>query len=117
MLAVSEAFRLAGLIETGIEPGCFVTFEQKGAGSATKGVRVYLKQTMLVLTEDKCEGVEHFIRAQPDVFGFARLYSWPKKVCICPARNAVNAIGGDKQVIGGELREVVHLATKLQADA
>src|SRR5260221_2327380 len=111
MLAVSEAFRLAGLIETGIEPGCFVTFEQKGAGSAAKGVRVYLKQTMLVLTEDKCEGVENFIRAKPDVFGFARLYSWPKKVCKCPASNAVNAIGGDKQIIGGELREGAYPAT------
>ncbi len=117
MLAVSEVFRLAGLIETGIEPGCLVTFEQKGAGSAAKRVSMYLKQAVLVLAKDKCEGIKHFIRAQPDVFGFARLYGWPKKVRICPARYAVNAIGGDQQVIGGKLREVVHLATKLQADA
>src|SRR5271157_4140363 len=72
---------------------------------------------MLVLTEDKCESIKHFIGAKPDIPGLAVFKAGFETRFIRFANNAVEAIGGNQQVVVTKLGKVVYLATEFYADA
>ena len=73
---------------------------------------MYLKQTMLIITEDKCEGIKYLISAKPDVPCLPVFQTGFEIRFIFFTHDAVKTIGGNEQIIVSKLGGVVYLATK-----
>src|SRR5438046_2060488 len=98
LLTVRQALSLISLIEAGPSPGGLVAFDNECAGLTIEGVSVDLEQSVLVLTEDEGEGVEHFIGAEPDISRLAHVPARLEDLGLGLADHTVDPIGGDGEV-------------------
>ena len=83
-------------VQTSFQPGGFVTFDDKGAGCAIERIGVDLKQTMLILMENKRKGIKYLIGSKPDISCLAKFQAGLEMRFVCFAHDAVETIGGDK---------------------
>ena len=116
-MAISQALGFGGFIEARIQPGGFITFHYEGAGGAAEGIGMDLEEAVLVLYENEIEGIKHFVRAEPDVLCLTPLYTGLELLLECLARDAVDSVGGYKQVVLWEVGEGVYLGLELYFDA
>ncbi len=106
LLAVGDTGGFVCLVKTRVEPGLFGAFDDEGAGVAVKGIGMDLKQAVLILPDDKGEGVEDLVRAKPDITRFADAQTGLENIGVGFADEAVDAVGGDDQIVVSEAREV-----------
>src|SRR5579885_1626115 len=116
LLAKGKALCFIGLVKPRAQPGCFVAFNDEGAGGAAERISMHLEKTLFVLAKDKGEGIEDFVCAEPDIPCLAQLDARLENGFVCFAHDTVNAIGGNQQVIAAEFGEISNLATKREAD-
>src|SRR5579884_221083 len=99
LLAIGNTLCLARFVQPGLQPRLFVAFDDEGAGIAAEGVGMHLKEAVFVLAENKGEGIKYLVRAEPDIARLALRDARLKVIGISPAHDAVDAVGGDQQII------------------
>src|SRR5215469_1885155 len=75
-----------------------------------------LKQAMFILAKDEGESIKYLVCAKPDIPGLSQFYAGFEMRCVGLAHEAVDAIGGDQQIIATKLGKVVYLVSEFQRD-
>ena len=76
-----------------------------------------LEEAIVVAAEDEGEGVERQVAPKPHIFRRMHGHLWPEELTVCSSNQAIDAVRADDQVGALELREVAHLALKLQPNS
>src|SRR5207245_10081564 len=117
LLAVGDAVALARLVEPSPSPGLFATLHDEGAGPGVKGIGMRLEKPVLVAPEDKGEGVQRQVGAEPDVLRGVQYLGRPEDFSVGLAHPPVDPVGAHQQVGLPEGRQVANFLTKDEVDA
>src|SRR5690348_837386 len=100
-LAICDTLLLGCLVKLGVAPGRLVALDDECAIRATEWIGMNLEEAVLVLAKEKGKGVQHFVRAVPDILRAACFKPGFADTRMSLARRAIDAIGRDEQIALG----------------